>query len=116
MPVRRLPDPDGPVRASRGDPQSVGAVRRRQDFPGVPIVGRLDLPARRGIPLADGPIRRGRHEAPAIRAERDAEHLAGVPATLGGHRAGGRVPQTCQAIFAAGGERVPSGLKTRAQV
>ena len=86
VPVRRFPEPDGPVRAPRGDAQSVRAVHRRHDFPRVTIVGRLNLPARRGIPLADGPIRRGRHEAPAIRVERDAQDLACVPSTLGDHR------------------------------
>ena len=80
------------------------------------IVGRLDFPARRGIPLADGPIRRGRHEAPAIRAERDAEYLARVPSPLDDHRAGGSIPQTCRPSSPAVAMRVPSGLKTRSQV
>ena len=103
-PVRRSPEPDSPIRASRGDRLSVGAIRRGHDFPGVTIVGRFDLTASRGIPLADGPIRRRRHEAPAIRSERDAEHLASVPSKLSGHLAGRCVPETCQAIFAGGGE------------
>ena len=68
------------------------------------IVGRLDFPARRGIPLAYGPIRRGRHEAPAIRAKRDAQYLVSCALDIGDHAAGGRVPEPCTTIFAGGGE------------
>src|SRR5580704_17142953 len=77
--VRRAPYPDSPVRACGGDRLAIGAILHDQDFPGVTIVGRLDLAAGRGIPLAYGPIRRARRKAQAIRSERHAENLASVP-------------------------------------
>ena len=85
--------------------KSVRAVCRRHDFPRVTIVGRLDLPAGRGIPLADGPVRRGRREAPAIRAKRDAQDLPRCALDIGRSTCRWTCPTArVSPIFAAGGD------------
>ena len=106
--------PDGPVGAAGGDPAARRGCRPTvTTSPVVTLIRRLDLAARRGIPLADGPIRRGRHEALAIRAKRDAEYLARVPSTLGDHLAGRTRPTDVSPIFAGGGD--PGAVRAEMQ-
>ena len=94
------------MRTTRSDPPEaieppVRAEDRRQHLAGVTLIGGLDLPAGRNVPLADGPVGGRRQEARPVEPEGDVEHLGRMAAHRDGQGAGRRVPHAGQVVFAA---------------
>src|SRR5262249_21625792 len=69
---RPVPDPDGAVRATRGEVTAVGAERYAVDRILMALEG-LDALARRRIPDAHNEVEACRGDVPAVGAERHAE-------------------------------------------
>src|SRR5262249_26049053 len=86
----RVPNPDGPVPAPRGDAPAVGAERDADHAGGVAPEGEDFLSGRR-VPQLDGPVVATRGQAAAVRTGGEASDLFGVAAKVE-HSPRGKVP------------------------
>src|SRR5262249_32011003 len=73
----RVPNPDNPVPAPRGNSPAVGAERHAEQAGGMPTEGVDLLPGRR-VPQLDGPVVATRGQAPAIPTAGQAPDQVGV--------------------------------------